>query len=98
VAAADVGERLHLADLYEHCFPRVPAHRDSAPQKLASTLDAARISAPDHITEFVCEDCGDHVHVFGHYYGLPVHSTCPLHPRTSDMPEHIIKGHLRGDT
>jgi hypothetical protein len=38
------------------------------------------------------------VHVFGHYYGLPVHSTCPLHPRTSDMPEHIIKGHLRGDT
>ena len=42
VAAADVGERLHLADLYEHCFPRVPAHRDSAPQKLASTLDAAR--------------------------------------------------------
>ena len=39
VAAADVGERLHLADLYEHCFPRVPAHRDSAPQKLASTLD-----------------------------------------------------------
>jgi len=56
------------------------------------------MSAPDHITEFVCEDCGDHVHVFGHYYGLPVHSTCPLHPRTSDMPEHIIKGHLRGDT
>ena len=41
VAAADVGERLHLADLYEHCFPRVPAHRDSAPQKLARTLDAA---------------------------------------------------------
>jgi hypothetical protein len=32
------------------------------------------MSAPDHITEFVCEDCGDHVHVFGHYYGLPVHS------------------------
>jgi hypothetical protein len=28
---------------------------------------------------------------------LPVHSTCPLHPRTSDMPEDI-KGHLRGDT
>ena len=57
-----------------------------------------RNERPDHITEFVCEDCGDHVHVFGHYYGLPVHSTCPLHPRTSDMPEHIIKGHLRGDT
>ena len=55
------------------------------------------MSAPDHITEFVCEDCGYHVHVFGHYYGLPVHSTCPLHPRTSDMPEDI-KGHLRGDT
>jgi len=51
------------------------------------------MSAPGHITEFVCEDCGDHVHVFGHYYGFDV----PLHPRTSDMPEHI-KGHLRGDT
>src|SRR6202011_3971245 len=46
------------------------------------------MSAPDH-TDFVCEDCGDHAHVFGHYYGLPVHSTCPLHPRTSDMPEDI---------
>ena len=40
----------------------------------------AAMSAPDHITEFVCEDCGDHVHVFGHYYGLPVHSTCPPNP------------------
>src|SRR6266404_3621473 len=50
------------------------------------------MSAPDHITEFVCEDCGDHVHVFGHYYGLPGHSTCPLHPRTSDMPSTSSRG------
>src|SRR5258706_2042508 len=50
------------------------------------------MSAPDHITEFVCEDCGGHVHVFGHYYGLPGHSTCPLHPRTSDMPSTSSRG------
>jgi hypothetical protein len=67
-------------------------------QPLQDNQRDRRNERPDHITEFVCEDCGDHVHVFGHYYGLPVHSTCPLHPRTSDMPEHIIKGHLRGDT
>ena len=67
-------------------------------QPLQDSQRDRRNERPDHITEFVCEDCGDHVHVFGHYYGLPVHSTCPLHPRTSDMPEHIIKGHLRGDT
>ena len=67
-------------------------------QPLQDSQRDRRNERPDHITEFVCEDCGDHVHVFGHYYGLPVHSTCPLHPQTSDMPEHIIKGHLRGDT
>ena len=67
-------------------------------QPLQDSQRDRRNERPDHITEFVCEDCGDHAHVFGHYYGLPVHSTCPLHPRTSDMPEHIIKGHLRGDT
>jgi hypothetical protein len=57
-----------------------------------------RNERPYHVTEFVREDGGDHVHVFGHYYGSPVHSTCPLHPRTSDVPGHIIKGNLRGDT
>jgi len=67
-------------------------------QPLQDSQRDRRNERPDHITEFVCEDCGDDAHVFGHYYGLPVHSTCPLHPRTSDMPEHIIKGHLRGDT
>jgi hypothetical protein len=56
------------------------------------------MSAPITSPSSFAKNCGDHVHVFGHYYGLPVHSTCPLHPRTSDMPEHIIKGHLRGDT
>jgi len=67
-------------------------------QPLQDSQRDRRNERPDHITEFVCEDCGDHAHVFGHYYGLPVRSTCPLHPRTSDMPEHIIKRHLRGDT
>jgi hypothetical protein len=60
-------------------------------QPLQDSQRDRRNEGPDDITEFVCEDCGDHVHVFGHYYGLPVHSTCPLHPRTSEMPE-------RGDT
>jgi hypothetical protein len=51
------------------------------------------MSAPDHITEFVCEDCGDHVHVFGHYYGFDV----PASSANIRHAEHI-NGHLRGDT
>jgi hypothetical protein len=31
------------------------------------------------------------VHVFGRYRGLLLRLTCLLHPRTSDMPEHIVK-------
>src|SRR5712671_2331442 len=46
-------------------------------QPLQDSQRDRRNEHPDHITEFVCEDCGDHVHVFGHYYGLPVHSTYP---------------------
>ena len=36
------------------------------------------MTVPDHITELVCEDCRNDVHVFGHYYGLPANSTRPL--------------------
>jgi hypothetical protein len=64
--------------------------------KIASAT--AAMSAPITSPSSFAKTAAITVHVFGHYYGLPVHSTCPLHPRTSDMPEHIIKGHLRGDT
>jgi hypothetical protein len=40
------------------------------------------------------------VHVFGHYYGLPVHSTCPLHPRIRHARAHhqgaFARRHLVG--
>jgi hypothetical protein len=50
------------------------------------------MSVPDHITELVCEDCGNHVHVFGHYYGLPVNSTRPLIREQPTSPSTSSRG------
>jgi len=103
VAAADVGERLHLADLYEHCFPPVPAHRDSAPQKLASTLDAARppqrappITSPSSFAKTAAITCTSSVTITAYRCTrrarfIREHPTCP-----STSSRGIARRHLAG--
>ncbi|MGY3278094.1 hypothetical protein [Bradyrhizobium sp. S3.7.6] len=49
----------------------------------------------DHAHEFVCTDCGDHIHKYGDHDGLPVCATCRYIREFPDMPEHI-KECLRG--
>jgi len=41
--------------------------------------------------EFICEDCGDEVHHYGDFDGVPVCCTCRYIREHPDMPEEMKK-------
>lgn len=65
-------------------------------RKLPQAKSVESIEEHGDKPDFVCEDCGDSVFVFGDHDGFPVCATCRFIRAHPDMPENI-KATLRGD-